>query len=37
LPNTDFYLSLGYAEVGRETCPEWSWTLVYVAKPLARD
>jgi ribosomal protein S18 acetylase RimI-like enzyme len=29
-----FYQSLGYHEVGRETHPEWSWTLVYFIKPL---
>lgn len=30
-----FYRSLGYNEVGREKQPEWSWTLVYFAKPLS--
>lgn len=29
-----FYESLGYHEVGRETRPEWTWTLVYFIKPL---
>jgi ribosomal protein S18 acetylase RimI-like enzyme len=29
-----FYRSLGYEEVGRETRPEWTWTLVYFAKQL---
>ena len=29
-----FYQALGYDEVGRETRPEWSWTLVYFTKPL---
>jgi hypothetical protein len=29
-----FYRSLGYHEAGRETRPEWSWTLVYFIKPL---
>jgi ribosomal protein S18 acetylase RimI-like enzyme len=29
-----FYTALGYAEVGREHRPEWSWTLVYYAKNL---
>ena len=29
-----FYRSLGYLEVGQETRPEWSWTLVYFAKSL---
>jgi len=32
-----FYRGLGYAEVGRETRPEWSWTLVYFAKRLPGD
>jgi ribosomal protein S18 acetylase RimI-like enzyme len=27
-----FYESLGYREVGRETHPEWHWTLVYFSK-----
>ncbi|WP_203786283.1 GNAT family N-acetyltransferase [Paractinoplanes rishiriensis] len=31
-----FYTGLGYAEVGRETQPGWSWTLVYYVKPLRR-
>lgn len=30
-----FYESLGYAEVGRESRPEWHWTLVYYLKRLA--
>jgi ribosomal protein S18 acetylase RimI-like enzyme len=30
-----FYRSLGYEETGRETRPEWSWTLVYFIKPLS--
>jgi len=30
-----FYRSLGYEEAGRETRPEWSWTLVYFIKPLS--
>lgn len=29
-----FYESLGYAEVGRESQPEWHWTLVYYLKRL---
>ena len=29
-----FYEGLGYIEVGRETRPEWHWTLVYYAKQL---
>jgi ribosomal protein S18 acetylase RimI-like enzyme len=29
-----FYESLGYIEVGRETRPEWHWTLVYYLKHL---
>ena len=29
-----FYRSLGYHEIGRETRPEWSWTLIYYVKPL---
>ena len=28
------YSSLGYDEIGRETRPEWSWTLVYFRKRL---
>jgi ribosomal protein S18 acetylase RimI-like enzyme len=28
-----FYRALGYVEVGRESHPEWSWTLVYFRKP----
>jgi hypothetical protein len=32
-----FYAALGYREVGRETRPEWSWTLVYYVKALAGD
>ena len=30
-----FYQCLGYVEVGRETRPEWNWTLVYYLKPLS--
>ena len=30
-----FYESLGYVETGRETRPEWHWTLVYFEKQLA--
>ena len=29
-----FYRSLGYEETGRETRPEWTWTLVYLTKRL---
>ncbi len=29
-----FYRSLGYEEIGRETRPGWSWTLVYFMKRL---
>lgn len=29
-----FYQSLGYQESGRETRPDWSWTLVYYTKRL---
>lgn len=29
-----FYLALGYQEVGRETRPGWTWTLVYFTKSL---
>jgi ribosomal protein S18 acetylase RimI-like enzyme len=29
-----FYEALGYREVGRETRPEWHWTLVYFLKTL---
>ena len=29
-----FYRALGYVEVGRESRPEWSWTLVYFTKQL---
>jgi ribosomal protein S18 acetylase RimI-like enzyme len=29
-----FYLALGYQETGRETQPDWSWTLVYFGKQL---
>lgn len=29
-----FYLALGYREVGRETRPDWHWTLVYFLKAL---
>ena len=27
-----FYRALGYTEVGSETRPEWSWTLVFFEK-----
>ena len=27
-----FYQALGYRESGRESRPEWSWTLVYFTK-----
>ena len=30
-----FYRALGYQEAGRETRPDWSWTLVYYTKQLA--
>ncbi len=29
-----FYRSLGYEEIGRETRPEWNWTLVYFRRRL---
>ena len=29
-----FYRGTGYEEVGTETRPDWSWTLVYFRKPL---
>jgi ribosomal protein S18 acetylase RimI-like enzyme len=29
-----FYQALGYHEAGRETRPQWSWTLIYFTKPL---
>jgi ribosomal protein S18 acetylase RimI-like enzyme len=29
-----FYRGLGYLEMGRESRPDWSWTLVYYAKVL---
>ncbi|GAA1036503.1 hypothetical protein GCM10009557_47400 [Virgisporangium ochraceum] len=29
-----FYRALGYDESGRESHPDWSWTLVYFTKPL---
>lgn len=29
-----FYNSLGYLQVGRETLPEWRWTLAYFSKTL---
>jgi ribosomal protein S18 acetylase RimI-like enzyme len=29
-----FYTALGYEESGRQTRPEWSWTLVYFTKSL---
>jgi N-acetylglutamate synthase-like GNAT family acetyltransferase len=31
-----FYDALGYREVGRESRPDWRWTLVYFAKQLPR-
>jgi predicted GNAT superfamily acetyltransferase len=31
-----FYQALGYREVGRETHPDWSWTLVYYVKSVQR-
>ncbi len=31
---TACYEGLGYGETGRETRPEWSWTLVYYLKDL---
>jgi GNAT superfamily N-acetyltransferase len=30
-----FYRALGYTEAGLESRPEWSWTLMHLAKPLA--
>jgi ribosomal protein S18 acetylase RimI-like enzyme len=30
-----FYTGLGYVEIGRETRPDWEWTLVYYLKRLA--
>lgn len=30
-----FYRALGYRETGRETRPEWTWTLVYHTKRLS--
>ena len=29
-----FYRSLGYTEIGLESRPEWSWTLMHFTKPL---
>jgi ribosomal protein S18 acetylase RimI-like enzyme len=29
-----FYTALGYEETGRQSRPEWSWTLVYFTKSL---
>ena len=29
-----FYTSIGYREVGRETRPDWDWTLLYYLKDL---
>lgn len=29
-----FYRGLGYQELGQETRPEWTWTLVYFGKSL---
>jgi ribosomal protein S18 acetylase RimI-like enzyme len=29
-----FYRSVGYREIGRETRPEWRWTLVFYLKDL---
>ncbi len=31
-----FYTSIGYREIGRETRPGWTWTLVYFLKDLLR-
>jgi hypothetical protein len=31
-----FYRALGYREIGWQTRPDWSWTLVYSVKPLPR-
>ena len=31
----EFYRSLGYQEVGRESRPDWTWTLVYFTKQLS--
>ena len=30
-----FYTGIGYRETGRETRPDWDWTLVYFGKDLA--
>ena len=30
-----FYRALGYTKTGLESRPEWSWTLMHFAKPLA--
>ncbi|MEV6849692.1 GNAT family N-acetyltransferase [Actinoplanes sp. NPDC051411] len=32
-----FYEALGYQETGRRQRPDWSWTLVFYAKPLHRN
>ena len=32
-----FYRALGYQETGRETRPDWSWTLAYYTKQLTRQ
>src|SRR5438045_1230718 len=29
-----FYRALGYVEIGRESRPDWAWTLVYFTKHL---
>jgi predicted GNAT superfamily acetyltransferase len=29
-----FYEAIGYVEVGRESRPDWRWTLVYYLKRL---
>lgn len=33
----NFYRALGYTEVGTETHPEWSWTLIYFTKELVNS
>ena len=33
-PSIAFYRALGYRETGRETRPEWSWTLVHYRRCL---
>jgi hypothetical protein len=30
-----FYENLGYSNLGEETRPEWTWTLVYFGKSLS--